>query len=295
MIDLNILTVFVLCVSGIWLIFSYFIDNSIHRILESMSDELTGNPEEEAYSKGRVASSKGGGTGKSEVEIKERAFGYKEWAIFIVVTTGLLTTIIVFIKPSPARLPVFAIMSFGVGYLIARSGINRELKEAEDRNELIDFYLPVVMERIVMAVQSGMDILPAVKVACELEIEESQRSGKSLDPVTEILMEAYRKTENGLTVERAFKDVMEEQSSIGLRHAMIHLSQAHKEGGAILGPLRELANSTQKMYEELVEEDIAKLPVKATLPLVISFGGLLICLMTAPIIQVLEFISSRSL
>jgi hypothetical protein len=35
-----------------------------------------------------------------------------------------------------------------------------------------------------------------------------------------------------------------------------------------------------------VEEEIAKLPVKAVLPLVLTFAGLIVCFLTVPLIQV---------
>jgi hypothetical protein len=66
----------------------------------------------------------------------------------------------------------------------------------------------------------------------------------------------------------------------------VHLSLAHKEGGELIRPLRELSDATQLSYQERVEEEIAKLPVKAVLPLVITFTGLIICFLTVPLVQV---------
>ena len=35
-----------------------------------------------------------------------------------------------------------------------------------------------------------------------------------------------------------------------------------------------------------IEEEIAKLPVKAVLPLILTFAGLIVCFLTVPFVQV---------
>jgi hypothetical protein len=97
----------------------------------------------------------------------------------------------------------------------------------------------------------------------------------------------YRLTEKGLTFEQSLKDVAELVPSSGVRHAFIHLGLAQKQGGELIKPLRELSDSTQIFYQESIEEDIAKLPVRATLPLLCTFLGLMICFITGPFVQVM--------
>jgi hypothetical protein len=79
-----------------------------------------------------------------------------------------------------------------------------------------------------------------------------------------------------------------------LRHAFIHLAVAYSEGGELVMPLRELSDSTQLYYQESIEEEIAKMPVKVTLPLLCTFAGLIIFFLTTPLVQVLEM-TSRAL
>jgi hypothetical protein len=54
----------------------------------------------------------------------------------------------------------------------------------------------------------------------------------------------------------------------------------------LVRPLKELSDATQTAYQEVVEEEIAKLPVKAVLPLILTFAGLIVCFLTVPFIQV---------
>ncbi len=73
-----------------------------------------------------------------------------------------------------------------------------------------------------------------------------------------------------------------------LRHAFIHLALARAEGGELILPLRELSDSTQLHFQDAVEEEIAKMPVRATAPLVCVFAGLMVCFMTIPVLQVIS-------
>jgi len=168
---------------------------------------------------------------------------------------------------------------------------HRERTKQERERERLTFYLPLVMERIVMAVEAGLDVLPALHTVYSLELENKSE----LDPVTLLLKDACDLAENGATLEQALKDVAGRVDSIGVKHAFIHLALAHRDGGELVQPLRELSDSTQLYYQETMEEMIAKLPVKATLPLVITFGGLIMCFLASPIVQILMMTSKAML
>ncbi len=159
----------------------------------------------------------------------------------------------------------------------------------------IDYHLPLVIEQIVMAVTAGHDVYSALKIVLVGE-DISQR-----DPVTQLLAQVIELNDAGLSLENAFSQVVKEVDSVGLRHAFLHLAVAHREGGSLIEPLRELSDAVALFYQEKVEEEIAILPIKGTVPLVIAFAGLMICILTIPVMQVLEttrggkFESSRSI
>ena len=183
------------------------------------------------------------------------------------------------------------------GFLVVR-----RMRERKKRHLIknIEFYLPIVMERLVMAVQAGLDIVPAVaritKVDQSVErLDKEQadggRMGEAPDPVTRLLGYAHALTEAGLSFEKALTLVAERIESTVLRHALLHLGNAHREGGGLVTPLRELSEATQLYYQESIEEEIAKMPVKATMPLLFTFAGLLLFFLAAPLTQILSFLS----
>lgn len=146
------------------------------------------------------------------------------------------------------------------------------------RRELraLEFATPLTMERIVMAVSAGLDILPALTEVCK----------QTNDGVSQLLKRVVDLSASGMKVETALHSVAESVSSNVIKHAFAHIALAHREGGELVRPLRELSDATQLAYQETVEEEIAKLPVKAVLPLVITFTGLIIGFLTIPLVQV---------
>jgi Flp pilus assembly protein TadB len=140
----------------------------------------------------------------------------------------------------------------------------------------MEFHLPMAMEQIVMAVGAGLDVLPAI----------AEASRNRSDPISQLLTRVAGLCEKGITLEGALRSTADTVKCPAVKHAFIHLALAHKEGGEIVRPLRELSDATQSYYQETVEEEIARLPVKAVLPLVVTFTGLIICFLTVPLIQV---------
>ncbi len=172
-----------------------------------------------------------------------------------------------------------------IGYIVAQS----KLRARENRfQHQIVFYLPVVMERIVMAVQSGLDVVPALKAIEQIELSIQPEKNPQIDAVTLLLRRIVSLTEAGMSFEASVEDVTNLIDSHAFRHALIHLAVAHKEGGEIIYPLRELSDATQLYFQESVEEDIARMPIKATLPLLLTFAGLIITFMTGPLVQIMN-------
>jgi pilus assembly protein TadC len=201
--------------------------------------------------------------GAASQRLRGWAFGGGLAAVLRMVVTGSFDTKAVLVAAGGAV----------VGDLYVRHRA-AALKQREVQR--LEFYLPTVMERIVMAVGSGFDIVPA--------LAEAARG--SADPVSKVLLRICRLAEGGLPVEAALRAVSQEVPSSAVKHALVHLGLAYRQGGEVVRPLKELSDATQSHYQDTVEEAIAKLPVKAVLPLVFTFAGLIVCFLTVPLVQV---------
>ena len=181
---------------------------------------------------------------------------------------------------------MYSVGTIAVCYILTRR--MRFQRKCHYTREL-EFHLPMVMERLVMAAQAGLDILPALRALAD----ESPAAGEARanDPVTRLLLLAYSLTEAGLSFEDALHEVAGRTNCSAVRHAFIHLALAHKEGGELIAPLRELSDATQLYFQESVEEEIAKLPVKATAPLLCTFAGLMLFFLASPLVQILDFLA----
>jgi pilus assembly protein TadC len=174
---------------------------------------------------------------------------------------------------------ILAVLGFAVGVLARGRLLEHAGRKFKER---IEFYLPLAMERIVMSVEAGLDLVPALKGLVELE----ERVGDKRDPTTFLFRKVVDLTESGVRFDQSLDEVSSQVEGTSLRHAFVHLGLAYKEGGEIITPLRELSDSAQLQFQENIEERIAKLPVKATMPLLVMFLGLMICFLTPPAIQI---------
>lgn len=178
-----------------------------------------------------------------------------------------------FVSVSPVGILV-AIVGGAFGGELVRS--RQREAAAKYRVRRMEFYLPSVMERIVMGVGTGLDIVPALREA----------SVRSNDPVSDLLRWIVSLSEAGIPVDAAIEAAAKRSGSLSVKHAFIHLGLAHRQGGEIVRPLKELSDATQLAFQETVEEQIARLPVKAVMPLVVTFTGLIVCFLTVPLMQV---------
>lgn len=187
----------------------------------------------------------------------------------------------IFLSTKPIEIVISCVFSLSISYIIVRYVATKDFKKMDKK---LDFYLPIVMERLVMAVQGGADIFTAVNVIVKL----SKEKGEELDPVTKILEDVINKTEAGISFEEALNQVAMGIKLTSIRHAFLHLGIAQKEGGEVIPPMEELSDSTQNYYQEVVENEIAALPVKATIPLLCSFLGLILFFLAVPMVQFLK-------
>ena len=180
-----------------------------------------------------------------------------------------------------------AIAAFGISVI----AIGQYLKiKKENQNRLIAQLIPLVMERLVMAVEAGLDIIPAIKSVIEIDkLAQKKQKKIAADPIVQALSSVIEIAERGASFDDSLKLVAKKYNNHALTHAFVHLGIAFKEGGEVVGPLRELSDATQSYYQETIEEDLAKLPVKATAPLVVTFAGLILFFLSSPLVQIISF------
>jgi Flp pilus assembly protein TadB len=150
----------------------------------------------------------------------------------------------------------------------------------------VDRELPIIAEKLLMAVRSGHDLVPALLLVGKLAGDE--------DAIAKKFSSFALRCEQGQRLESVLKDEASMTTSIPLKHICLHLGVAYREGGELSRPLEELSDATQNFIEERENEEIAKLPVKATAPLIVIFLGLIIMFITPPMMQIVTSMAEAS-
>jgi len=152
-----------------------------------------------------------------------------------------------------------------IGYTGPLSWLDRKIRK---RNEEILYYLPLVVEQITIAVSSSLDIGPCVNLLLEMANTRDCHNA-----VTEVLMHVEKLMRSGMSLEESLVEVAEAHGQPELKHCFLFLSQCAKHGGELSKQLQELGDAVAIQRQLFIEGKISQLPVKATGPLALVFGG----------------------
>jgi Flp pilus assembly protein TadB len=200
---------------------------------------------------------------------------------------ALLTSIVLLVSAalliglSPAH-TILLLVFAGASVVLLQNRLRARAAQRELAS--IDFHLPLVMEEVVMGVQAGLDIVPALARV----LSNAEQSSTKLNPVLCVFKEILDACEHGQSFRAALQAARKKQRSSAFSHALLHLSVAHTDGGNLVEVLRELAEATQRSFEESMEEMLATMPARAVMPLIMTFAGLMIFFLAVPLVQVLE-------
>lgn len=152
-----------------------------------------------------------------------------------------------------------------IGFQLPRSYLRRRI---ERRDEEILFYLPLVIEQMVLGVGSSLDIGPCMKWIVEMSDERDSHNA-----VTELLRVAQQYMKSGVAIDESLCEVARLSGHTELKHVFISLSQVVKHGGEVTKQLQELANAVATLREVKIEGQIKTLEVKATAPVALVFAS----------------------
>jgi len=144
-------------------------------------------------------------------------------------------------------------------------------RRAKQRGEDMLFFLPLVVEQIVIGVSSSLDIGPCLQRVVQMADERD-----SHNPVTELLRHAQLLSKSGLSLSDSLMDVGKLSGHNELKHTFMSLSQVSKHGGEITRQLQELADAVSSQRETKIEAKIKRLELEATGPVGLVFVGFML-------------------
>lgn len=180
---------------------------------------------------------------------------------------------------SGGALPIVAAcLGLGIGMQIPRSYIRRATLR---RDEEIMFYLPLVIEQLVIGVSSSLDVGPCIRWVVQMADERDSHNA-----VTELLRYAQQYMKAGTSMEDALILVARLSGHTELKHVFMSLSQVSKHGGEITKQLQELANAVSAQREARIEGKIKKLELEATGPVGLVFVAFMATFLSSLALQI---------
>lgn len=176
-------------------------------------------------------------------------------------------------------LPLMATaIGVGIGVQIPRSYLRRAILA---RDEEIMFYLPLVIEQLVIGVSSSLDVGPCIRWIVQMADERDSHNA-----VTQLLRYAQQYMKAGASMEDALLLVARLSGHTELKHVFMSLSQVSKHGGEITKQLQELANAVASQREARIEGKIKKLELEATGPVGLVFVAFMATFLSSLALQI---------
>lgn len=164
------------------------------------------------------------------------------------------------------------------GYLAALSvyGVKKWRTIRREREAL--FSLPLTLESLILLVEAGVGLLPAIRL-----------TGESLkNPVTALLCRLHQITDAGVPFSDALREVATQCDHSIQKHVLLHLHVASSEGGSLASALRNLSDYAHLEWKLAVERRVRKLENTVVFPVFVGVLGLLLLSSAAPIVPLLE-------
>jgi Flp pilus assembly protein TadB len=148
----------------------------------------------------------------------------------------------------------------------------------------IYFHLPLSLETLILLVESGLGILPAIEKLVSVNEDTSKPN-----PVIRLLRLVYELSSHGMPFEQALEMVADASNLKILRHVLLHLDISGSEGGELVPSLRSLSDHTHIEWKLSVETRVKQLENFVVFPVFASVLGLMLLTSSVPAIPLLKF------
>lgn len=143
--------------------------------------------------------------------------------------------------------------------------------------------LPMLLESLILLVDSGLGLLPALN---QLVLQKNKETSLSLPRY--LFGAVHELSGRGMPFSYALKFVSERCAYRSLRHVFLHLDIAGNEGGALVPSLRNLASFAHNEWKHSVEIRVKRLENLVVFPVFGAVIGLILLTAAVPIVPLIE-------
>jgi len=155
-------------------------------------------------------------------------------------------------------------------------------RKANYEREIV-FQVPLVLESLILLVEAGLGILPAIERVVAVD-----KKKKRSNPVVRILALVYQLSAKGMPLSQALETVAEVSNIKVLRHVLLHLDISGTEGGELVPALRSLSHHAHTEWKLSVQQRVKKLENYVVFPVFVAVIGLMLLTAAVPLVSVLE-------
>ncbi len=152
-----------------------------------------------------------------------------------------------------------------------------------DYEREILFRMPIFLESLVLLVESGLGILPALE-----RVVTNGRGAGEPDAVSRLFHFVYQLSARGMPFGRALETVADASPQRIVRHVMLHLDITGSEGGELIPSLRSLSDHAHTEWKLGVEHRVRRLENLVVFPVFAAVIGLMILTAAVPAVPLLD-------
>ena len=196
-------------------------------------------------------------------------------------TAGVITGLLIGIRfgtPIAASIGVF--VGFYLGLTVWVAFLSYQRREFERK---AIFQTPLTLEAIILLVESGLGLLPAIERIVSSQDETSRRN-----PMVRMLRLVYELSSHGVPFGLALEMVSDATELKVLRHVLLHLDISGSEGGELIPSLRSLSNHAHTEWKLSVERRVRRLENTSVFPVFASVMGIMMVTVAVPIVPILD-------
>lgn len=177
-----------------------------------------------------------------------------------------------------------AIISLILGLYLALTSylLFLKLKAKSEERECL-FQLAIFLESLILLVESGLGVLPALE-----KIVRSQNESGNKGTLSYFFNLIYNLTENGLPFSKSLSLISKSCPLPTLKHIFMHLDISNSEGGELIPSLRNLSDYAHNEWKLSVEYRVRRLENLVVFPVFFSVIGLMILSSAVPIVPLLK-------
>ena len=165
------------------------------------------------------------------------------------------------------------------------------LKYSEEKfKQQVLFQIPIVLESMILLIESGCGVVPALeKVTSGSRVNSQFDSQRCFDSkVIRLFRLVYQLTVSGLTFSQALEKVANATDIKVLRHVLIYLDVSASEGGELVPALQSLSGHTHTEWKMTIEGRVKRLESLVVFPVFFAVIGLTLLIAAVPILPVLN-------